>query len=180
MILLGCESMDAKGAARRLLTLALKKGYGLAATPPMALGPCGKPFFPDYPRIHFNLSHSGPYALCAVGGAAVGVDVETLRPRAAALPRRVFTAEEYGWYEAKGAEWPAFYTLWTRKESWCKQQGNGIARPRTVCPPLPGEEGGGPAVTGLCGPGWVGAVCSVEAVGALDWIEFSHVPQVTY
>lgn len=171
MILLGCESGDAKRAARRLLALALEEGYGLAAIPPMALGPCGKPSFPDYPHIHFNISHSGRYALCAVGSAEVGLDVEALRPRAAALPRRVFTAEEYRWFEAQGADWPAFYTLWTRKESWCKQCGGGVARPRTVCPPLPGEKGEGPAMTGLSGPGWVGAVCSEEPATPLRWIE---------
>lgn len=171
MILLGCESADAKAAARRLLSLALEEGYGLTAIPPISFGPLGKPFFPDCSHLSFNLSHSGPYALCAVGRTAVGVDIEVLRPRSTALPGRVLTPDEYRWYEAQGADWPAFYTLWTRKESWCKQQGRGMARPRAVRPPLPGEEGRGPAVTGLSGSAWIGAICSEESAAPLRWME---------
>lgn len=170
MILLGCESTDAGAAARKLLALALAE-YGLTAVPCFSFGPLGKPFFPDHPQISFNLSHSGPYALCAVGRAAVGVDIEALRPRSPALPDRVLTREEQSWYQVNGADWPAFYTLWTRKESWCKRQGQGIVRPRAVCPPLPGEKGDGSGVTSLTGCGWVGAVCSEEPHTPLRWVE---------
>ena len=171
MILLACESTDSKLSARALLLRALEEEYGLYALPTMEQGWLGKPFFPEHPNIHFNLSHSGPYALCAVGEEAVGVDLEVIRPRGANLPRRVLTPEEYRWYEEQGGSWGAFFTLWTRKESWVKHGGGSVvARPRLVCPPLPGEERAGPVLTGLTGEDWRGAVCTEEAVPALRWV----------
>lgn len=157
------------GDAHDLLAHALREGYGLTSLPPMARGPCGKPFFPQYPHIHFNLSHSGPYALCAVGEREVGVDIEEMRPRSPALPRKVLTDAEYRRYEENGGDWPAFYALWTRKESFCKRQGRGVAHPREICPPLPGES---PELRSFSGPGWCAAVCSDEAIVSIRWVEF--------
>ena len=41
----------------------------------------GKPFLPEYPGVHMNLSHSGRYVACAIGEGAVGVDIECQRSR---------------------------------------------------------------------------------------------------
>ena len=41
-------------------------------------GENGKPELLSYPDIHFNLSHSGTIAVCAVSDRPVGVDVEFL------------------------------------------------------------------------------------------------------
>lgn len=172
MYLLACESKDSKGAARALLLLALEEGYGLTELPPMEREALGKPFFPALPHIHFNLSHSGPYALCAVGEGPVGVDIEAVRPRRTTLPKGVLTDEEYRWYQEQGGGWKDFYTLWTRKESWAKYTGGSVARPRRVCPPLPGEEALSPRLVSLSGPGWRAAVCCGEPIPALRWRNF--------
>lgn len=172
MRLLACESDDSKETARALLLLALEEGYGLTELPSMEREALGKPFFPGLPHIHFNLSHSGPYALCAVGEGPVGVDIEAVRPRRAALPQGVLTGEEYRWYQEQGGGWEDFYTLWTRKESWAKYAGGSVAKPRGVCPPLPGEEALPLHLVSLAGPGWRAAVCSGEPIPALEWRNF--------
>lgn len=158
--------------ARALLAHALREEYAMDALPPIARGPWGKPFFPDRPHIYFSLSHSGPYALCAVGGEEVGADIEEVRPRGPGLPRAVLTDREYAWYEENGADWPAFYTLWTRKESFCKREGRGVVRPRAVCPPLPGEDCKVITLSTLTGPRWRAAVCSHEPIPPIRWLEF--------
>ena len=172
MILLACESIDSKAGARALLLRAMGEGYGLKQLPAMEYGPRGKPFFPGHPNIHFNLSHSGPYALCAVGECPVGVDIEVLRPRRATVPAGVFTEGEYRWYEEQGGGWSAFYTLWTRKESWVKYHGGAVARPKTVCPPLPGTSQTVPYLASLSGPDWHAAICAEEPIPFLQWIIF--------
>ena len=171
MILLGCESDDAKAASRALLLRALGESHGLSVLPAMEYGPLGKPFFPAYPHIHFNLSHSGPFALCAVSRFPVGVDIERVRPRRETLPKGVLTEEECRWYIEQGGGWERFYTLWTRKESWVKHRGGSVAKPRTVCPPLPGTGEGPPFLISLAGEDWRGAVCAEERVPSLRWID---------
>lgn len=172
MVLLACESNDSKAAARALLLRALAEEYGLTQQPLTEYGPRGKPFFPDYTHIHFNLSHSGPYALCAVGKCPVGVDIEVCRPRKLTVPAGVFTESEYRWYKEQGGGWSEFYTLWTRKESWVKYHGGTVARPKTVCPPLPGTLQTVPGLTSLSGPGWHAAICAEEPAAPLQWVIF--------
>ncbi len=172
MRLFACRCSDPRKAARRLLVAGLREQYGLDHLPDMARGSCGKPFFPDFPHIHFNVSHSGSFALCAVGDSPVGVDIEAVRPRNPALIAKVLTQEEYHWYEANGGGWSGFYTLWTRKESFCKYEGGSVLHPQKVCPPLPGRTGAGPAVTSLSGDDWQAAVCTQEALEPLLWMDF--------
>ena len=64
--------------AYRLLELALQREYGLDSLPEIRRAAGGKPYFPQYPHIHFNLSHSRGAAVCALSGEPVGVDVELL------------------------------------------------------------------------------------------------------
>lgn len=163
MLLLASKSVS----AHALLALAVKEAHGIADLPPISRSRCGKPFFPDCSHIHFSLSHSGLYALCAVGAHPLGVDIEAVKPRNPALPRKVLTDAEFRWYEENGADWSAFYTLWTRKESFCKRQGRGVVRPREICPPLPGETS---ELHSFFGSDWVAAVCSAEPVSPIQWI----------
>lgn len=169
MLLLACESVCAD-AASFLLLEALRAYRGLSALPPTARAPLGKPYFPDYPDLCFNLSCSGPYVLCAVSDSPVGVDIETVQPRSPGLPRRVLSDAEYCWYVGRGGDWSAFYTLWTRKESWCKREGGGVVRPRLVCPPLPGERGELLKIRSYSGAGWRAAACGNELPADIQWL----------
>ena len=111
-----------------LLSWALAKSFQIQELPEIGRTEHNKPYFPTLPGLHVNWSHSGPFVLCALGNAPVGVDIEVIRPRTASLPRYALTASEYAQYQANGADWPAFYALWTRKEAWCKYTGQGLRR----------------------------------------------------
>ena len=87
------------GNPQKLLLWALQQAHGFAALPPLARTPLGKPYFPQYPGLHFNLSHSGPLTVCALSTLPVGVDIEQIRPRGASLPRYALTEEQKERYE---------------------------------------------------------------------------------
>ena len=112
--------------AQELLAAVLRKEYGWERVPEIARTDQGKPYFPEHPNVHFNFSHTRGMVLCAVSDTPVGVDIEGIRPRRKALSGYVFTPSEQRQYQELGGDWPAFYTLWTRKEAWCKYTGQGL------------------------------------------------------
>lgn len=83
----------------------------------------GKPRLTDREDIHFSISHSGHWAVCAVSDRPVGVDVE--RPRCSPeVARRFFHPDELL------SEDPVFLTrLWTAKEAFVKALGLGLTIP---------------------------------------------------
>ena len=91
--------------------------------------PGGKPFLPG---VCFNLSHSGPWVVLALGESPVGVDVEASRPcrKVEALTRRYFSPREQAFVldPESGCE-DRFLQVWTGKESWLKYLGTGLDRP---------------------------------------------------
>ena len=109
-----------------LLAWALRQAGATDLT--LAYGNNGKPRLAHHPDIHFNLSHSGTMAACAVADKAVGVDVERPRRVDDALVRRVLTAEEQSWLAGQPDREAAFIRLWTRKESFLKLTGQGLSR----------------------------------------------------
>ena len=81
----------------------------------------GKPYLENYPHIHFSLSHSGSWAVCAVGDAPLGVDVEL--PRCTMeIGKRFFRPEELPETEDKDH----LLRLWTAKEAFLKAIGTGL------------------------------------------------------
>lgn len=108
--------------------LAFALGQAGATDLTLQRGPQGKPALAHHPDIHFNLSHSGTMAVCAVADRAVGVDVEQPREIREALVRRVLTAEEQAWLASQADKETAFIRLWTRKESYLKWAGEGLSR----------------------------------------------------
>lgn len=94
----------------------------------------GKPELtgPGAGQWHFNLAHSHDLALIAVTqAAAVGVDVERIRPMpdAVGIAERFFSPRELAALRgvAPAARDAAFFRLWTRKEAWLKATGDGIS-----------------------------------------------------
>lgn len=79
----------------------------------------GQPVF-DCPELFISLSHSGPYAVCALSDKPVGVDVEQRRSVDERLLKKILHPEENE---------DDFFRIWTAKEAFFKQQGTGIVRP---------------------------------------------------
>ena len=83
----------------------------------------GKPEVLNSP-LHFNLSHSGDFVLCAVSEAEIGADIEVMRPVSPKLIARVCTAEEK---EFIGKDERIFFQIWTAKEALAKYYGSGLS-----------------------------------------------------
>ena len=163
MIIYGAAGLTARSQARELLALAVREVWGLSPLPEIARQEGGKPCFSEREDLHFNLSHSGEFALCALDGTPVGVDVQIVREWRPALPRRVCSLDELDWLERQPELWPAFTLLWTLKEARAKESGRGLVSSiRDIRVPLP--EKGPVRLDGLwfrtwTGPGWAAAVC---------------------
>ena len=154
-----------EGDAWALLARLLKERFALERLPAVARTAEGKPWFPQYPQLHFNLSHSRGLALCGAGGYPLGVDVERVRPRRAGLARYVLSEKEFAWFQDRGGDWGSLYTLWTLKEAKVKCLGTGLRQaPRTIGVPLlePGQTGeqDGLRFGAYAGPDWRAAVCT--------------------
>ncbi len=102
----------------------------------IACGPNGKPYLPEYPRIHFNLSHSGEMALAVFAESEagyevkLGCDVEMVQQADLALAEKYFCPGEYRYVAGQENEQrqnEAFYRIWTLKESFLKAAGLGLS-----------------------------------------------------
>lgn len=98
--------------------------YGTTGKPEIAEPACG---------LHFNLSHSGDWALLAVAGSPVGADLEQVDPRVKVveLAQRFFSAEDLDWLLAQPEilRHHAFFRLWVTREAWLKTTGDGLSFP---------------------------------------------------
>ena len=134
------ETKGKKGSeeARKLLAKALCLQYphlgdiwekGL---PFMEKNAFGKPYFPGYPEICFNLSHTDGCVCCALADAPVGVDVERQRPRKnlERIVSRFSPREQRLWQETpEPMRQELFFALWVLKESCVKADGRGLRIP---------------------------------------------------
>lgn len=96
--------------------------------------------------LHFNLSHSGAYALVGLSDAELGVDIENVeherRHDVLAIAHRFFTPEEAAWVEAlaPAERLRGFARLWTCKEAFLKADGRGLGLPLRSCTVALGPE----------------------------------------
>lgn len=92
--------------------------------------PGGKPFFANYPDLHFSLSHSASEVAVAFARMPIGFDMEINNRRAdfVAVASRFFSSEEAAQVAAAGEGRGAlFVELWTAKEAMLKLEGSGIS-----------------------------------------------------
>ena len=92
----------------------------------------GKPYIScsDKEAVHFNLSHSGDYAMCIIGESPVGCDVERVRKIDLKLADRFFAQSEKEMISNQPTEDDkinTFFRLWTLKESYVKAEGQGLS-----------------------------------------------------
>lgn len=124
-----CSPNEQHEKAHKLLSLALKKEYGIDKYT-IKKGIHGKPYLEGNADIKINLSHCNELAVCAVGkGTAIGIDCEALRTVRERVIKRVCTVQEQ--YEIEHAENAdlAFTRFWTLKESFVKAIGIGVSYP---------------------------------------------------
>lgn len=96
----------------------------LGCLPELGVTATGKPYFPDYPQLHFSLSHTQGAAMVAVGDVAVGVDIERVRPVSGYTMARV----------AQTTDLDVFFAIWVQREATGKCLGTGISHLGTVAP----------------------------------------------
>jgi 4'-phosphopantetheinyl transferase len=115
---------------------ALRHLVGRAASVPaqeieFTEGPYGKPCLAVAKGPHFNVSHSGSFALIGLSNSRpIGVDIEAMRAAGdeLKLARSFFSAAECRSLEglANGMLLSSFYKIWTCKEAVLKAYGAGI------------------------------------------------------
>lgn len=163
MELFFCPDATTRTDAYALLSYAVQQMYSLDNLPTIRRNEHGKPFFADHPQLHFNLSHSGTFALCALDDSPVGVDIEVIRPHHPRLAERICSPTELAWVTAQPDSHRALLSLWTKKEARVKQDGRGLTVPlREIAVPLTESDSvfNGLHVCPLSGHDWVGTVCA--------------------
>ena len=113
-----------------LLQQALIRNGIPAAQQSLAKTRLGKPFLSENPDLHFSLSHSGSWAVCALAGTPIGVDIEF--PRCTPeIARRFFHPDELPDFSSMPeACWrEQLNRLWTAKEAFTKALGGGLTIP---------------------------------------------------
>ena len=97
----------------------------------------GKPFAENV-DVHFNVSHSGNFVVCAADKKSIGVDIEEIRPVKLTVAKRVYTTDELVYlfgYTPTDDDFNKtpdsqmlvrFFELWTAKEAYLKYTGTGI------------------------------------------------------
>ena len=123
------------GILRQLLAKQVNKS---AAEIRIAKTEFGKPFLPDYPKLSFNMSHSGDILAVAISSKCqLGIDVERYKTRHnwEGLVKKCFAPEEAAyWYNLDKAERNrAFYQFWVKKEALVKAVGKGITLGLELC-----------------------------------------------
>jgi 4'-phosphopantetheinyl transferase len=118
---------------RAILRYLLSKATGVAADKiAFAEGPYGKPCLVGTHGPHFNVSHSGSWALIGFSDSRdIGVDIEFMRAAGGELDlaRSFFSAAEYRSLEGLDRDMlhSSFYKIWTCKEAVLKACGAGIS-----------------------------------------------------
>lgn len=134
------EQIDRRRGAARAQSFAasLLLEYAVAQHFPWVVHPLaisiaegGKPYLVSEPNLHFSLSHSANWAVCAVSDHPVGVDIERCEPGRRDVASRFFHKEEVRYLNTllPSARDDAFYKLWTLKESFVKSTGRGLDLP---------------------------------------------------
>ena len=75
----------------------------------------------------FSLSHSADALLCALCSREIGADIQIQKRARAALMKRCFTLEEQSYVSGMEDQDAAFSEIWSKKESFCKLDGRGLA-----------------------------------------------------
>ncbi|MCI2057563.1 MAG: 4'-phosphopantetheinyl transferase [Oscillibacter sp.] len=102
--------------AYAILRHALWQQYHWREFPQVRKTSFGKPYFPEFPTVHFNLSHTGGAVIVGLSDEPIGVDIEKIRPVSERSMQRL----------AGVVSEKAFFQSWVRREARAKRGGAGI------------------------------------------------------
>ena len=153
-------------AGQMLLKAGLKDLYGKdLETMEQAFGEHGKPFLKSEPGIHYNISHSGKYAVCVFAPEEVGIDVQEHRQ---VNYRRLLEKMVPDSMISQIMEYPhpekAFYTQWVLREAYIKWTGQGLSQNLKEIPMDRGE-----SMLLTLDEGYSGAVWT-ESPAEFEWV----------
>jgi 4'-phosphopantetheinyl transferase len=113
--------------AREALALSAQKcGVKLGQ---LSKNPEGAPL--PFDGIYWSLTHKPRYVGAIVGPSRVGIDLEYVDRRSAALFDKTASRDE--WALGDRASWELFYRYWTSKEAVVKAAGGGILKDLLEC-----------------------------------------------
>lgn len=116
---------EQRQASRLLLQQLLSEHYGIDTLPVMSMRFGGKPYFPQYPHIHFNLAHCKNAVMAVISDKKVGCDIENvLAEDSLDLLHVVFKQEDIDIILASDNPPLEMTKLWTRNEALVKHFGN--------------------------------------------------------
>lgn len=127
---LSYSSADASELAENLLARGLDELYGIVLSKEeRSKGPHGKPYLVNHPKIHYNISHSGRFVLCAISGVPVGIDIQQKRiVDVAKVGKKIFPDEEYRRFLKSETMQEDFFRQWVLRESYLKWTGEGLTK----------------------------------------------------
>jgi 4'-phosphopantetheinyl transferase len=168
----------------RLLCYALYTQFGIMPTADdWASGWHGKPYLKNAPHVHFNLSHSGSIAMCALNSTPVGADIEKIGDADSITARRILSEQELTAFDTAQDKNSMFYKIWTLKEAYIKFNGRGLGgdlRALTVYPQ------GDHITTSISGcrfvlidpaPGYQAAMCASDVRHHVNWVSAKSLDQ---
>ncbi len=85
----------------------------------------GKPYICET-DIHFNISHSGDFVVCAIDTKPIGIDIEKIRNYKPSVAKKFCTDDEITFIEQSANPAEEFTRLWTKKEAYAKYLGTGL------------------------------------------------------
>jgi len=90
----------------------------------------GKPALLNHSDIHFNISHSVDWVVCALDNKPVGIDIEKIKETDFGIAKKFFSKSEFDELTIKTGndKLSFFYNLWTMKESYIKALGKGFSK----------------------------------------------------
>ena len=122
------KSAEASIIGELLAKYAIKKHFGIPFSKQHFLKTeHGKPYLEGHRDIHFNISHSGEYVVCAVSDRPVGIDIEKTGAYRQRVAKRICSREELDMLEKSEKPDDDFSCLWTQKEAVLKRKGTGLS-----------------------------------------------------
>lgn len=88
----------------------------------------GKPYFKNFPNIHFNISHTKGAVAIVISSEPIGIDIEGIGKAHLGIINRFFTEREKDYIMRDDID-RRFFEVWTRKEAYTKYLGKGLYIP---------------------------------------------------